>query len=58
LSVTRDQPQRLSQEDLNAIHKQQEEAALDKNWLLRNYEQQPRTHAAANSSGDQDTDLL
>jgi len=57
LSVTRPQPQRLSPEAIRAIHKQLEQAALDKNWLLRNYEQQLQAHAAANSSGEQDTNL-
>jgi hypothetical protein len=57
LSVTRPQPNRPSQEDLKAIHKQQEKAALNNNWLLRDYEQQLRTHAAAKSSGEQDANL-
>jgi hypothetical protein len=57
LSVTRPQPKRYSEEDLKAIHKQQEKAALDKNWLLRNYEQQLRTRAAAKPSGEQDANL-
>jgi len=42
-----------SQAELDAIHKQQEKVALDKNWLLRGYEKQLQIHAAAN----QDTNL-
>ena len=56
LAVTHPQPQRLSQDELDAIHKQQEQAALDKNWLLRNYEKQLQARAA-NSPEDQSANL-
>jgi len=56
LAVTHPQPQRPSQAQLDAIHKQQEQAALDKNWLLRDYEKQVRARAAK-SSEDQSANL-
>jgi len=58
LSVTQPQSRQLTQEEVNEIHKRQVRAALDKNWLLRGYEQQLQTHAAANSSRNQDANLF
>ena len=57
LSVTQPQSRRFSPEEIRAIRKLQEQAALNKNWLLRTYEQQLQAHAAANSSGEQDANL-
>jgi hypothetical protein len=51
LSVTRPQPKPVSQEQADAMRKEQARAALDKNWLLRNYEQQLRARAAKSSEG-------
>jgi hypothetical protein len=45
LSVTRPQAKPLSPAELAAWRKEQSQAALDKNWLLRNYEQQLRARA-------------
>jgi hypothetical protein len=56
LAVTHPQPQRLSQAQIDAIHKQQEQSVLDKNWLLRNYEKQLQVRAA-NSPEDQSANL-
>jgi hypothetical protein len=56
LSVTHPQARQLTQEDIDAISKQQAQEELDKNWLLRDYEQQLKAHAA-NSSEEQDTNL-
>jgi hypothetical protein len=57
LSVTNPQARKFSPDEINAIHKQQQQVALDKNWLLSGYEQQLKSHAAANSQGGQDTNL-
>jgi hypothetical protein len=46
------QPQPLSQGELDAIQEAQEKAVLNKDWLLRGYEQQLRAHAAADPSED------
>ena len=56
LAVTHPQPQRLSPAQIDAIHKQQGQAALDKNWLLRNYEKQVQARAAK-SPQDQSANL-
>ena len=56
LAVTHPQPQRLTQAQIDAINKQEEQAALDKNWLLRNYEKQLQARAAK-SSEDQSANL-
>ena len=56
LAVTHPQAQRLSQAQIDAIHKQQEQAALDKDWLLRDYEKQVEARAAK-SSEDQSANL-
>jgi hypothetical protein len=57
LSVTQPQSQQLSAEELKAARKQEEKAALNKDWLLRNYERQLQAHVPANSTGDQDANL-
>jgi hypothetical protein len=56
LSVTQPQSQQPSPEELKAARKQEEKAALNKDWLLRDYEHQLHAHAAANSPQDQDQD--
>jgi hypothetical protein len=56
LVVRQPQPRRPSQAELDVIHKQQEQAARDKDWLLRGYEKQLQAHAAK-SSEDQSTNL-
>jgi hypothetical protein len=56
LAVTHPQARPLTQAEINAINKQQAQAELDRNWLLRDYEQQLKIHAA-NSSQEQDTNL-
>jgi len=55
LAVTRDQPKRLSQPEIDAIRRQQERAVRDKDWLLRGYEKQLQIHAA--QSQDQSSNL-
>jgi hypothetical protein len=57
LSVTQPQSAPLTQDEIKAIHKQQQEATLDKDWLLRNYEQQLQARAAANPSEEQGANL-
>lgn len=57
LSVTQPQSRQLSRSELNAIHQQQQQAALNKDWLLRSYEKQLAAHAADQSPADQDTNL-
>ncbi len=42
---------------VDAMRKQQQQENLDRNWLLRGYEQQLKSRAAANSADDQDTNL-
>jgi hypothetical protein len=44
-------------EELDAIQKKQAQAALDKNWLVRGYEQQLQSRAEANSSTEQSGNL-
>jgi len=56
LAVTHPQAKPLSHEEIEAIHKQQEQAELDKNWLVRNYEQQLRARAGKNGE-DPSTNL-
>jgi hypothetical protein len=56
LSVTHPEARPLTQEDIAAINKQKAQEELNKNWLLRDYEQQLKAHAAK-SSGEQDTNL-
>jgi len=56
LTVTHPEAMQLTQEQIDAINKQQAQAELDKNWLLRDYEQQLKAHAAK-SSEEQDTNL-
>ena len=56
LAVTRPRSKPLSQAQLDAMHKMQQQADLDKNWLLRNYEQQLRARAAK-SPEDQSANL-
>ena len=57
LTVTQGQNVRLSAEDQEAIRKEEQKAASDKNWLLRNYEHQLQIHAAADSSQGENTNL-
>jgi hypothetical protein len=45
----------LTPDEMSALHKAQEKAALDKDWLVRNYERQLQAHAAksgANSTSN------
>ena len=56
LAVTRPQSKPLSQEEISTIQKQQEQADLDRNWLLRGYEQQLQARDGK-SAGDQSTNL-
>jgi hypothetical protein len=46
IAVTRPQ-KKATQEEVEALHKAQVEAELNKNWLLRSYEQQLQNHDAA-----------
>lgn len=57
LVVRQRQPQQLSPEQIEAIHKRQGQAAQDKDWLVRGYEQQLQTHPAVNSAQDQNSNL-
>lgn len=57
LAVSNSQSVQLSQEDIDEIHKEQAKAAKDKNWLMRNYEQQLKARAAAGSPEDQSSNL-
>jgi hypothetical protein len=57
LSATRDKPRQFTAEEISAIQKAEQKAALDKDWLLRNYERQMRAHAAANAGEDQSSNL-
>jgi hypothetical protein len=44
------QQHQLTPEEISALHRQQQRAAADKDWLVRNYEQQVRSHSASGSS--------
>jgi len=57
LSITPSQSQQPSEEELKAARQQEQTAALNKDWLLRGYEQQLQAHAAANSPEDQNANL-
>jgi hypothetical protein len=57
LSVTRPQPMQLSPADLEIYRKQQERAVADKNWLLRNYEQQLQNRNKSSAAKDQNANL-
>ncbi len=56
LAVTQPHPKPLTQDQINEIRKEEQKAAFDKNWLLRNYEQQLQARAAK-SPEDQSTNL-
>lgn len=56
LSMTPQQSERLSPEDVNALRKEKERSARDKDWLLRAYEQQLQNHAGTTSQ-DQSANL-
>jgi len=45
LNLTQKHDQPLTQDQLDALHKEQQRAQQDKNWLLRNYERQMQTHS-------------
>jgi len=46
LALTKPQGPRLSQEDIDDLHREQVEAARNKDWLLRGYEKQLQSHAS------------
>jgi hypothetical protein len=57
LSVTQPQSRPLSQSEINAIHQQQQQAAANKDWLLRSYEKQLAAHASTQSPDGQEANL-
>jgi hypothetical protein len=52
LTVTQKQADRATPEQIAAARKQQIQAALDKDWLLRGYEKQLQARAAASANQD------
>jgi len=54
LSVTHPQKKQLTNDELEAFQKLQTKAALDKDWLLRAYEQQRQLHTAERPSNESD----
>jgi hypothetical protein len=57
LSISQPQSKQLSPEEIQAIGEAQRQAALNKNWLLRGYEQQLHDRAAADPSQDPNANL-
>jgi hypothetical protein len=57
LSVTQGQPKKPTQAEIDDYHKQVDQAALNKNWLLRSYEHQKELRNKANGSSDQTANL-
>ncbi|HEV3271554.1 MAG TPA: hypothetical protein VGZ93_05175 [Candidatus Methylacidiphilales bacterium] len=57
LSLTQPKNQQLSGEQLKEARNHEEKAALDRDWLLRNYEHELQAHAAADSTGGDETNL-
>jgi hypothetical protein len=53
LNLTQKKAQRATPDEIAAYRKKQQQAALDKDWMLRAYEQQLKTHAATSSQQDQ-----
>ncbi len=56
-SVTEPHQRPLSQAELESAHRQDEEMAAKKNWLLSSYEQQVQEHAKANASNASNANL-
>ena len=55
-AATRPQERKFTPEEIAAIQKAQEKAALDKDWLLRTYERELQSHSR-NSKSEQGTNL-
>jgi hypothetical protein len=53
LNVTKKAAARATPEEIAAYRKQQDQAAADKDWLLRTYEKQLQTHDVTSSTEDQ-----
>jgi hypothetical protein len=57
VSMSRPKAPQLTPEDIAAIRKQQVQAALDKDWLLRNYERQLQKNASGKPGDDSSANL-
>jgi len=57
LSVTQPQDRKLTPAEIDELHRQQNQAAQNRNWLLRNYEQEQQLLNRGKGTSDQSANL-